>query len=602
MVAILERAGQLDQQITSSEVIREVAQRGGVQNVLLGSFMKVGETIRITIRLQDADSGSILASEMAEGEGESSIFPLVDDLSNRIKNTCEIPQAAEMELNRDIEDVTTASLEAYRQYAEGIRLKDEGQEREAIPWLERAVEIDPNFAMAYAKLSVIHGNNSRLTESEDYAQKALDHADRLPARERYYIEGLYYSKASGSAPRAIEAYLRLLEFYPDHTAARHNLGLQYQQLNRLDEAIEQYERLMQNNDPPVVTYGNLSNLYAARSQFEKGFEVITKLISRQPEIAAGHRYLANHLVQWVKLEEAKGALEKVESLAPGDPSLAASYSSIALLEEDWQKAESFAEQALASTDPLQKYNAGPALMAVTRFLQGKSEAALEGLAHSIELGRNEPPFGLFPVPIMSKFLRDLARPSEALELVQNTSADGQPWFMEASRQHELALTLAMLGRAEESEEAATRCKQLFEAHPGPTTEPSLQRFEGELALIAGDATLAVEKLEAARGGLTPHGLNVRSEHTLVSYLLASAYVAIGQDEAALKGFQTVVDTTSGHLNEPISYARSFYFMAKLHEQRGESDLGREYFRRFLSYWQQGDMDRERISEAEQKVR
>ena len=123
-----------------------------------------------------------------------------------------------------------------------------------------------------------------------------------------------------------------------------------------------------------------------------------------------------------------------------------------------------------------------------------------------------------------------------------------------------------------------------------------------LALIAGDATLAVEKLEAARGGLTPHGLNVRSEHTLVSYLLASAYVAIGQDEAALKGFQTVVDTTSGHLNEPISYARSFYFMAKLHEQRGESDLGREYFRRFLSYWQQGDMDRERISEAEQKVR
>ena len=75
---------------------------------------------------------------------------------------------------------------------------------------------------------------------------------------------------------------------------------------------------MQNNDPPVVTYGNLSNLYAARSQFEKGFEVITKLIGRQPEIAAGHRYLANHLVQWVKLEEAKGALEKVESLAPGD--------------------------------------------------------------------------------------------------------------------------------------------------------------------------------------------------------------------------------------------------------------------------------------------
>ena len=172
VVAILERAGQLDQQITSSEVIREVAQRGGVQNVLLGSFMKVGETIRITIRLQDADSGSILASEMAEGEGESSIFPLVDDLTNRIKNTFEIPQAAEMELNRDIEDVTTASLEAYRQYAEGIRLKDEGQEREAIPWLERAVEIDPNFAMAYAKLSVIHGNNSRLTESEDYAQKA----------------------------------------------------------------------------------------------------------------------------------------------------------------------------------------------------------------------------------------------------------------------------------------------------------------------------------------------------------------------------------------------------------------------------------------------
>jgi TolB-like protein len=115
---ILQEMNRLDERITSFNVVQEVAQKANVQTVLLGSFLKAGESIRISIRLQDASSGRILTSDKVEGVGEASIFPMVDDLTRRIEARFEVSAAADAELDRDFKDVTTASIEAYRPYAE----------------------------------------------------------------------------------------------------------------------------------------------------------------------------------------------------------------------------------------------------------------------------------------------------------------------------------------------------------------------------------------------------------------------------------------------------------------------------------------------------
>ncbi len=239
---ILAGTGELEGGKPSREVIEEIAARTGVQSVLLGSFAKAGDAIRISARLEDAASGRVLMSEKAEAVGEENLFRLVDEITTRIKARFELTPPSE-DLDRDLRDVTTASVEAYREYAEGIRLHERFREEEAAPHFERAIELDPEFAMALAKLGVVMSNLGRGEEGDQYAERALEHVDRLSERERLYIEGWYFSRKPSTIDKAIDSYERAVERYPDHGSARHNLGNLLFETERYDEAIEQLEEL-----------------------------------------------------------------------------------------------------------------------------------------------------------------------------------------------------------------------------------------------------------------------------------------------------------------------------------------------------------------------
>ena len=214
---ILEEMNRLDERITSFTVVKEVAERAGVNNVLLGDFVKAGATIRISVRLQEAETGKILTTEKVEGVGEDSIFPMVDDLSQRIKSKFEIPTTVDDELDRPLRDVTTDSVEAYRYFAEGYRMQTQGNDRDAIPLLEKAVEVDPGFAIALASLSDAYWNLNQRRKSEEASRRALDNLDRLTTRERYFIEGNYYTLREENYARGIEAFKKGSTKTPSHS-------------------------------------------------------------------------------------------------------------------------------------------------------------------------------------------------------------------------------------------------------------------------------------------------------------------------------------------------------------------------------------------------
>ncbi len=95
--------------------------------------------------------------------------------------------------------------------------------------------------------------------------------------------------------------------------------------------------------------------------------------------------------------------------------------------------------------------------------------------------------------------------------------------------------------------------------------------------------------------------SVLSQHVPIWYSLAPAYLESGDEEQAAEWFQRIVESTIEHVWWPIQYVRSFYFLGKIHENRGEMDKAREYYRRFYEYWKDGDMDRERVEEARKKL-
>ncbi len=363
---------------------REVAERGGVDSVLLGSFVKAGENIRISVRLQEVESGKVLTTEKVEGVGESSIFPMVDDLTRRIKDRFAVPEAADATLDRDLKDVTTSSIEAYRQYAEGINLFERMKQEEAIPFFEKAVELDPEFAMALGKLAALHSNLGHLKEADEYRERAYRHVDRLTARERYYIEGHYHWRNYGEYGRAIDAFKKGVELYPDHGSARHNLAFSYQNLERFDDAITHYQDLVRRAFPFSATYSNLAECYSAKGEFEKGYVVLDEFIQRNPEIAAGHTDLGKHFVRWGRLDEALSAFQMAESLDPEDAWVDEGRWEAFVLKENWDEAEAAAQRIADRSDPFWKW-LGAMELANAQLFRGRSSRTLENLAAASDI-------------------------------------------------------------------------------------------------------------------------------------------------------------------------------------------------------------------------
>ena len=206
----------------SPEVISAVAERTGVDRVVVGSYIRSGEAIRINVRLQDAKTGRIESSERVEGANASALFAMVDDLSQRIRSKFDavtadvklltVPGATSTpDVDRGLGDVTTSSIEAYRLYAEAIDLHERSRTVDAAAMFEKAIAIDPGFAMAYAKLAVSENNLGHFDRRDKYAAQALKLADRLTLKERFYIEGFFYSSRRATLSKSIEAYGRCID-------------------------------------------------------------------------------------------------------------------------------------------------------------------------------------------------------------------------------------------------------------------------------------------------------------------------------------------------------------------------------------------------------
>jgi len=284
---ILDELGRLADKTTSFEAIQAVAREAGVERALVGSYLITGGRIRISVKLQDAMTGEVLASERVEGEGEGSILRLADELTRRVKERLGLRRAAGSEPDRDLEEVTTSSIEAYRHYAEGYALHNQGREQDAIPKLQKAVELDPGFAMAMAKLSVAHGNVGDYKQADLWGRRALEHVERLSPRERYYIEGVSYSRSPATMPKALESYKMAVERFPDHAAARNNLVMLLLKFGRPDEALAHIEELRRGGMVFRGTVWLIAEAHAWKGDVERGVEITEELLARDPDSAPG---------------------------------------------------------------------------------------------------------------------------------------------------------------------------------------------------------------------------------------------------------------------------------------------------------------------------
>ncbi len=234
----------------STQVDRELglalAKREGIPRVVQGTIIKIGSTYQLGVALYDAASGKSLFSEHANNRGEDDLIPELDRLVQKLRR--ELGEVlADANQIKPLEKVTTRNLRALEAYTQGIALFDDQDIPGAVPFLEQAVELDPEFAMAHAKLGTAYRNLEKPAQVvEKQFGEALLHTERLTEVEKLYVEG-WGAMSRGSPDKIIGIWQKMSNLYAGEWAAHVNLGnslLVYR--NDFDNAAAAFQKYLQN--------------------------------------------------------------------------------------------------------------------------------------------------------------------------------------------------------------------------------------------------------------------------------------------------------------------------------------------------------------------
>ncbi|MFQ5526111.1 MAG: protein kinase [Thermoanaerobaculia bacterium] len=589
---ILSDMKKLDERITSFEVIREVAEEAAADTVILGSFAKLGETIRISITIQEAQTGEILKSDSVDANAQEDIFDRIDDLSRNIRQSIELPAKPAAVADRDLAEVSTQSVEAYRHYVEAERLHYESRDFEAIEFYRKAVEADPEFAMAWAKLSTAHGNTGRQAEALEYAEKAIEHLDRLTEPERAYVEGKYFGRSLATYNRAIETYTSTLARYPHLTSLTNNLAVLYSGVWMYDEAIAMFEQGIAHGDRFPGTYSGLAGAYLAKGETEKAFRVLDGFAESDPTTFSTYVNRAGLFLTVGDTERAKADVAKAEELQPGYFALEFTRYTIGVLEKDWKQAEAAIQKLRALPFPFAK-SASLGLEINLLFYRGRMAEGRSRVQPAIDAwgGPSVQRASVLMQSAMGFYLS--GDPERALALAGQARAEGRDSLADYIANGVQTLAQQGLGQERLADLTLEELTQRIEPLPGTGLEFWLREVRGRLALARGNAVEGLAELEAAESMLPAVDQNTPR----VWFDLGEAHRAAGRNREAESWYRRLIDLHAVRVFSGTQYVMSHLRLAQIAEQSGDAEAARGHYQTFLDYWGDGDTEREQVAHA-----
>ena len=602
---ILSGMDQADANSYTSKVLKDVAAQGGVKSVLVGSFAKAGDNFRIDITLQEAGTGELLSSERVEGKGEESIFSMVDELTRKIKADLELStEEIASDIDEELDKITTSSAAAFKFYTQGRKLHNEQKDRESIRMMEEAVAIDPGFAMAYRSMAMAFGNLGLTSENRRCLTKAFELSSRLSDRERYIIEADYYRESERLYDKAVAAYEKLLEIYPDDNMGNTNLGILYNTLEEWNKAIELYARRIRNNPEDPWAYFNILDSYLAMGWPEKAKAAFEGYINNYGENSVFRIYLA--LVELVqgRYDRALVEAEKADSLNPGFYwnyiAQGCAYRGLG----DWEKAEAEYQKALDVEEKAGHLVARRMLGAMYQ-LRGQFKRAEEEMVKGSQIAEKIGDQGW-----ISDFNQSLAyiflgsgRPERALEEATKSLQIANEINSLSRQKHILSVkgyAEIESGRAGDAEKTAEALRALIaqDVNKKDIRYPDL--LTGRVMLNKGDYPGAIGRLIEAEE-LLPFEYYFDNDQALFMDALARAYFEQGDFDKARAGYEKITRLTLGAFYYGDIYARSFYRLGMISEKQGNKAKAIEHYRRFLDLWKDADPGLPEIEDAKKRL-
>ena len=599
---ILNELNQVEAGAFGLDVLQKVAEKGGVDHLLLGKYAKLGETFRIDIQLLEASTGEILASERADASGENEVFPKVDEMTLKIKANLNLTrEQIASDIDREVGKITTSSPEAYKYYIEGRKHHVRADDREAIKLYEKAVEIDPEFAMSYRIMASAYGNLGNRTKAKEYIQKAMELSNRVSDRERYFIQADYYRLSETTYDKAIEAFNKLLELYPDDWIGNNNLGVLYRSLEEWEKALESFKTSAKQHKV-MVSCINLARMYEKLGLYDEAKKVLEDYIENVSDDAGFHIELGyNYLFQ----RKYDLALEEAEKAFLLDPSYHRNYylkGDIYHMMGDLPKAE---EEYLKSLVAREKDLDTIRRLAALYLTQGKFEKSREEAESAIKLA---PELDIAIAEANSHFYMGYlywksGNIESSLEEADKAINSYIEHGFHSNYRHALGwkgILLVENGTIDEAQRVATELNDLVQKSINKKDTRYYYLLMGYISLKRKNFTNAIDLFQKGKS-LLPFESNINDEHAGFLEPLALAYYNLGDLEKSQAEYERITLLTSGRMDWGDIYAKAFYMLGKIYEQQGDTAKAIENFEKFLDLWKDADPGIAEVEEARQRL-
>ena len=493
-------------------------------------------------------TGDTLARRQAEGSSKEHILDALSDAASKLRSDLGESLSSVQKYDVPLADATTTSLEALKTFSLGQRTSREKGTSESIPFNKRAVELDPNFAMAYTSLATSYYNLNQIDLSIAAIKKAFELRDRVTERERSHITTLYYDIATGELEKATEGYKQWMQIYPRDATVHANLANEFMVAGKYQDAVEA-ERPQFTGDPNVVDFLNLAASYNGLNRFDEALAAINDAFARKLDDPVIHEDL--YTLDFLHGDTAK--IEHEIALSAGKPGwedlMLFLHSNTAAFHGHINDARSLSRRAADSA--LRAELKEPAALWL-------ADAALREAA-----------FGN----------REQARQ------FANDSGKIAP----SSRDAQLLVGLA-LARAGDSARAQAIADDLNRRFPVNTVIQSvwLPAIRAQVELTRGNAAKAVDLLQPA----TPYELgegigSLNFVCILPAYIRGEAYLGAKKGAEAVAEFRKILDHR-GLVSNCWTGSLAHLDLARAYTLSGDTAKARTNYQDFLALWKDGD--------------
>jgi DNA-binding winged helix-turn-helix (wHTH) protein/tetratricopeptide (TPR) repeat protein len=530
---------------------RDVCQREGAKVVVGGSILNLGNKYVVGLDAVNCLTGANLAHQQIEALSQQQVLKKLGEAIPPLRRKLGESVSSIQKFNTPIEQATTKSLAALKAYTAGDEKRAKGLEAESVPLYKMAIELDSEFAIAYARLAAVYKNLNQVDLADDYQLKAFERREHVSEREKLYILAHYYTDTVRETDKEIEAYELWTELYPHDVVPFNSLSSVYSEVGQTNKAIEAGQQALRLNPNHALAYASLGRAYERATRFAEARAICEEASAKKTDSF------------WTHI-----TLYRIAFVEGDRPAMH--------LQVDWFKGK---PQESVST-----YYQAKAALSLGQ-LRGSRELFENARAIALRQGLKEQAAAIANGRAL--FEADLEEvrevPALADQILRSTPN---------SARHKAFAALA-LARAGDTRRAETMVAEL-------SKQPSLGTALNDVVLPSVRAAIdldrrnpaaAIEELQAA----LPFDLGTDSGGATL-YYRGLAYLQLKSGKEAAAQFQEILENR-GVVMTDIYWPLAHLGLARAHAQTGDTENSLAQYRDFLELWKLADPDLRMLSEA-----